>query len=139
MNPLGLLLLLVALPAFARTEISGTALIIDGDSLNVVSGSKYTSVRLFGIAAPELNEPGGKAALDFLERFAEGKPVRCVLEPRRIEQFEIGTCFVGGRDIGAAVVKAGLARDCPAYSGGKYRAMENPKSGKLNLPKYCRR
>lgn len=135
----GLLLLLVTLPAFAKTEISGTALVIDGDTINVVSGGRYTPVRLFGIAAPELKEPGGKAALDYLERVAENKPVRCALEAKRIEQFEIGICYVGGRDLSAAMVKAGLARDCPNYSGGRYRALESPKARTLALPKYCQR
>jgi endonuclease YncB( thermonuclease family) len=139
MNPLGLLLFLLALPAFARTEISGTALVIDGDTINVVRDGRYTPVRLFGIAAPELKQPGGKAALDHLERIAENKPVRCVLESKRIEQFEIGTCHVGGRDLSAAMVKAGLARDCPSYSGGRYAALETAKARTLALPDYCRR
>ena len=139
MKPLALLLLLVTLPALAKTEISGTALAIDGDTINVVGGGRYTPVRLFGIAAPELKEAGGKAALDYLERLAEDKPVRCVLESKRLEQFEIGTCYVGGRDLSAAMVKAGLARDCPSYSGGRYRALESAKARKLALPKYCQR
>jgi len=85
-----------------------------------------------------MDQPGGKEATAFLERYAEGKPVRCVLEETRTEKFEIGTCYVGGQDIAAAVVKAGFARDCPSFSGGRYRNLESANSRKLFFPNYCK-
>jgi endonuclease YncB( thermonuclease family) len=138
MKSAGLLLLFAALPAFAQSEITGTCLVIDGDTIHVISGKDTVKVRLHGIAAPEMNQPGGKEATAFLERYAEGKPVRCVLDQRRTSKFVIGTCYVGGQDIAAAVVKAGLARDCPSLSGGKYRAFESPAARKLFFPDYCK-
>jgi endonuclease YncB( thermonuclease family) len=137
MKIVGLLFLLASLPAFAQTEVSGTCLVIDGDTVNVISHSGTIRVRLRGIAAPEINQRGGKEATTFLERYAEGKPVRCVLDEATTSKFEVGTCYVGGQDIAAAVVKAGLARDCPRISGGKYRAIESPQARKLFYPKYC--
>lgn len=139
MKPLALLLLLVALPAFAQSEVSGTCLVIDGDTIHVIKGDDTTKVRLYGIAAPEIDQRGGKEATAFLERLAEGKPVRCVLEASRTSKFEIGTCYVGGKDIAAAVVKAGLARDCPSFSKGKYRSLERPEARNLFFPDYCTR
>jgi micrococcal nuclease len=138
MKTVGLLLLLLSLPALAKTEISGTCLVIDGDTIHVIKNNNTTKVRLHGIAAPEMDQPGGKEATAFLERYAEGKPVRCVLEATKTEKFEIGTCYVGGQDIAAAVVKAGFARDCPSFSGGRYRALESANSRKLFFPNYCR-
>ena len=138
MKTVGLLLLLLSLPALAKSEISGTCLVIDGDTIHVINNASTTKVRLHGIAAPEMDQPGGKQATAFLERFAEGKPVRCVLEESRTEKFEIGTCYVGGQDIAAAVVKAGLARDCPSFSGGRYRPLESANSRKLFFPNYCK-
>jgi endonuclease YncB( thermonuclease family) len=138
MKTLGLLLLLLSLPALAKSEISGTCLVIDGDTIHVIKNGNATKVRLHGIAAPEMDQPGGREATAFLERYAEGKPVRCVLEGTRTEKFEIGTCYVGGQDIAAAVVKAGFARDCPSYSGGRYRALESANSRKLFFPNYCK-
>jgi len=138
MKTVGLLLLLLSLPALAKSEISGNCLVIDGDTIHVMRNGNTTKVRLHGIAAPEMDQPGGKEATAFLERYAEGKPVRCVLEETRTEKFEIGTCYMGGQDIAAAVVKAGFARDCPSYSGGRYRALESANSRKLFFPNYCK-
>jgi micrococcal nuclease len=139
MKIIGLLVLLAAFPAYARSEISGTCLVIDGDSIDVISGGNTTTnVRLYGIAAPEMNQWGGKQAAAFLEKLADGKPVRCVLEETNIRQFEIGTCYVGGQDLAAAVVRAGWARDCPRLSGGKYRTLESPQTTRLFFPSYCK-
>ena len=138
MKTVVLLLHLLSLPALAKNEVSGTCLVIDGDTIHVIRNDNTTKVRLHGIAAPEMDQPGGKEATAFLERYAEGKAVRCVLEETRTEKFEMGTCFVGGQDLAAAVVKAGFARDCPSFSGGKYRNFESAKSRKLFFPNYCR-
>lgn len=139
MKIVGLLFLLIAIPAFARSEISGTCLVIDGDTIHVINGNRTIKVRLQGLAAPETNQQGGKEATAFLERLAEGKPVRCQLDETKTRKFEIGTCYVNGRDIAAAVVEAGLARDCPRLSGGRYQAIERPEAKKLFFPDYCRR
>ena len=138
MKIVGLLFLLASLPAFGQSEISGTCLVIDGDTIHVITDSGTIKVRLHGIAAPETNQRGGKEATAFLERYAEGKRVRCVLDKTRTPKFEVGTCYVGGQDIAAAVVKAGLARDCPRISGGKYRAIEGPNARTLFFPAYCK-
>jgi len=138
MKTVGLLLLLLSLPALAKSEISGNCLVIDGDTIHVMRNGNTTKVRLHGIAAPEMDQPGGKEATAFLERYAEGKPVRCILEETRTEKFEIGTCYMGGQDIAAAVVKSGFARVCPSYSGCRYRALESANSRKLFFPNYCK-
>jgi micrococcal nuclease len=139
MRIIGLIFLLAAFPALAQSEISGTCLVIDGDTIHVITGNGTIKVRLHGIAAPETNQRGGKEATAFLERYAEGKPVRCTLDETKTRKFEIGTCYVGGQDIAAAVIKAGLARDCPRFSGGKYQAIERPEAKKLFFPDYCSR
>ena len=139
MKIVGLLFLFAAFPVFAQSEISGSCLVIDGDTIHVITDRGTIKVRLYGIAAPETNQRGGKEATAFLERYAEGKPVRCILDETKTSKFEIGTCFVGGQDIAAVVVKAGLARDCPRLSGVKYRAIERPEAQKLFFPDYCRR
>ena len=40
-------------------------------------------------------------------------------------------------DIGQAIIEAGLALDCPRYSGGKYAEFEM-KGAANTLPGYCR-
>ena len=138
MRIFSLLILMVTLPAYAQSVVTGTCLVIDGDTINVINGDDTTKVRLRGIAAPEINQLGGKEAAAFLEKFAEGKPVRCVLDESKTKKFEIGTCYVRGQDIAAAVVKAGWARDCARLSGGKYRSLERPEAKKLFYPDYCK-
>jgi hypothetical protein len=36
----------------------------------------------------------------------------------------IGTCYLQGEDVGKAMVRQGLARDCPRFSGGRYDEAE---------------
>jgi hypothetical protein len=41
-----------------------------------------------------------------------------------------------GKDIGTAVIDAGLARDCPRFSGGLYRVLERPEAAGLPYSSY---
>ena len=137
MKTVGLLFLLASLPAFAQSEISGTVHVVDGNTIHVTTDSGTIEVRLQGIAAPEDSQPGGIEATAFLEQYAEGEPVRCTLDGRKFQRLKVGICYVAGRDIAAAVIRAGLARDCPAFSGGRYWPIERPEAQKLLLPDYC--
>lgn len=155
MKTISLLFLLAALPAYAQSdipvipaipvvpdipvtsEITGTVHVIDGSTIHVNNARATVKVRLLGIAAPAIQEEGGKEAAAVLSKVGENKPVRCVLEGKKIQNLEAGICYVDGKDIAAAVVRAGLARDCPALSNGRYWAIERPEAQKLLLPDYC--
>jgi endonuclease YncB( thermonuclease family) len=137
MKTAALLFLLTALPVFAQSEISGTAHVVDGGTIDVVANRSTVKVRLLGIAAPENHQPGGEEATAFLEQYAEGEPVRCALDGTKSQGHDVGICYVAGRDLAAAVIRAGLARDCPARSGGRYWSIERPEAQKLPLPDYC--
>ena len=50
----------------------------------------------------------------------------------------VGWCYLDGQDIAEALVKAGLARDCPRFSRGQYAAAETPAARGLPFPGYCR-
>lgn len=132
-----LLCLFASLPALAQSEISGTAHVLDGNTIQVITDRDTIKVRL-GIAAPENPQSGGNEATAFLEQYAEGEPVRCARDEINLENHEAGVCYVAGRDIAAAVIRAGLARDCPALSGGRYWPIERPEAQKLSLPDYCK-
>src|SRR3569832_1280594 len=137
MKKIGLLCLLVSLPVFAQSEISGMAHVIDGDTIHVTTDHGTIKVRLLGIAAPDNQQSGGNEATAFLEHYAEGEPVHCTLDGTQFQMHEVGICYVAGQDIAAAVIRAGLARDCPAVSGGRYWPIERPEAQKLPLPDYC--
>ena len=107
--------------------------VIDGDTLYVGS----VKIRLEGIAAPELDEPLGPEARDFLTAFALGKRARCDLTGERSFDREVAVCRIDGQDLGRVMVEAGLARDCPHFSGGRYEPFETERSKRLPLPGYC--
>ena len=137
MKIVGLLCLLASLPAFAQSEISGTAHVVDGETIRVTTDHGTIKVRLQGVAAPESQQPGGSEATAFLEQYAEGEPVRCALDGTTFQDRKVGICYVAGRDIAGALIRAGLARECPALSGGRYWSIERPEAQKLPLPDYC--
>lgn len=124
--------------------ISGTAGVKDGDG--ILFGD--VEIRLQGIAAPEDRrgkvDPHGKASTRALEELALGRQVVCYLDGTRANRRPVGVCVLEGRDLGRVMVEIGAARDCPAYSLGRYAASEDQarKSGnnlsiEYSLPPYC--
>ena len=107
--------------------------VIDGDTLFVGP----TKIRLQGIAAPEWDEPFGPEARAFLIAVALGKRARCDLTGERSFDRQVAVCRIDGQDLGRLIVGAGLARDCPRYSGGRYETFEVERSKLLPLPGYC--
>jgi endonuclease YncB( thermonuclease family) len=125
----------------APRQLAGRAHVLDGDTITVGG----VTVRLQGVAAPELEhaglgieqERGGAEAAAFLRQLVEGRTVLCGLTGERTHGREVGVCRLDGRDIGAAVIEAGLARDCPRFSRGRYGKLEKPAATSLPLPGYC--
>jgi micrococcal nuclease len=113
---LALILGLLVSPATAAERLVGRARVIDGDTI-VVDG---VHVRLQGVAVPEVAHPGqpqdelgGPEAQAFVQDPIEGRTVVCEL------------------------TEAGLARDCPRYSHGRYATLEPEAARRLPLPNYC--
>lgn len=126
--------------------ISGIAAARDGD--DVMFGQ--VPVRLQGIAAPEdsrnSQEPGGAEASEHLRNMIEGRYVVCHLDGTTAGQSgrSAGVCYLGLVEINRRQVEAGFARDCPAYSAGRYadaeeraRASGRDLSAIYELPGYC--
>ena len=109
---------------------------LDGDTI-VVGG---IHVRLKGVAAPEVahfgepGEPGGEAAKAFMVELVEGETVVCDLTQERTHGRRVGWCYLDGQDIAEALIRAGLARDCPRFSGGRYAAVEAASSTRAAVP-----
>ena len=122
------------------------ARVVDGDGIAM----GRVEVRLQGIAAPEDRrgrvDPGGKASSEALRQLAEGREVICRLDGTRASSGRpVGRCSVEGMDLGWAMVRAGHARDCPAFSEGDYAEAEalarvegRDLSAIYALPDYCR-
>ena len=117
------------------TRLVGRATVTDGNTLWVAD----QAVRLQGVAAPERSEPGRAAATAFVRELVADREVTCDLaDGTRTRGRVVGVCRVGDRDIGAELIRAGLARDCPRYSKGRYAVLETPAGRQLPLPGYCR-
>jgi endonuclease YncB( thermonuclease family) len=99
---------------------------------------RHHALQLHGVRAPGREEPGGYEALRFTSQFVSGARVSCQLSGARRGGHATATCFADGRDIGAALVAAGLARDCPRESGGDYAQLETERARRsLPLPADC--
>lgn len=109
----------------ASRELRGRAFVIDGDTI-VIRGTK---IRLSGIDAPELDRPWGQRAKWAMVAICKGQEVRARLTGERSFDRLVGTCYLpDGRDIGAELIKQGLAVDFPLFSQGKYRHLETPQA-----------
>ncbi|MDX2102945.1 MAG: hypothetical protein EAZ99_03720 [Alphaproteobacteria bacterium] len=106
--------------ALAQDTSTGHAQAVEGDRLQV----NGRVVRLHGLIAPALKDPGGAEARDLLERVVAGWVVTCHRIGVQRNGLMVAGCEARGRDIGALAVEAGAARDCPAESRGRYREQE---------------
>lgn len=123
-------LLFAAACAQERPAVVGRASVIDGDTLEI----QDRRIRLWGVDAPE----GGQTC-----ETADGRPWRCGqaaanrldahLRDRVVSCFEedtdrygrlVARCQVGGEDVGAWLVRQGLAVRYARYAGNAYHAEE---------------
>lgn len=131
-----LTLLLITLASTASAaDLSGPARAIDGDTIRIGE----TSVRIWGIAAPERSEPGGREATAAMADLLARGQVSCLDSGDRSHGRVVAACTVAGVDIGGAMVASGWARDCPVYSGGAYGLVEARAARLVEyaLPGYC--
>lgn len=110
--------------AWFRAEdivLTGAARIVDGDTL-VVAGRR---VRLAGLDAPEMDQlclregrdyPCGIVARDALRTLLAGREPSCAIEGRDRYGRDLGRCSVAGADLGADLVRRGLAVAYGAYT-----------------------
>jgi len=101
--------------------LKGKAYVIDGDTIIV----SKTKIRLAGIDAPELDQPWGQKSKWEMVKICKGHVLDIKLTGETTYDRLVGYCYLpDGRDIGAEIVKAGLALDGGYYSKGKYRHLE---------------
>ena len=110
-------------------KIKGKAYVIDGDTIRIGS----TKIRLAGIDAPEEDQPWGRKSKWAMYEICKGQVITVELDGTRSYDRLVGTCYLpDGRDIGAEIVKCGLALDLPEFSHGKYRRFE-PQGARRRL------
>ena len=115
------LIFVFLLSSIASADISGTALIVDGDTITI-SGNK---IRLSGIDTPEKNQTCRKAgvtwrcgyeATETLRNWTYTKEVRCIGDTKDRYGRLIANCFVDGYNVNARLVYEGLALAYRKYS-----------------------
>lgn len=136
-----LLLVLVGLLAFSparATDLSGTARIIDGDTLAVAG----VTVRLFGIDAPERKQTCGDAAEKWdcgtaatlaLTILIDGRAIACQSVNKDRYARTVARCSVGGADLGAELVRQGLALAYVAYSKDYVPQEREAQTGRIGM------
>ena len=121
---------LLALLGGHTDAISGHVRVIDGDTIVLTDTNMH--IRLNGVDAPEVVHPGYDHDDDFgpesraeMRRIVGDQVVRCQLNGERSYERLVGICFLpDGTDIGAEIVRRGLALDCARWSHDRYRALE---------------
>ena len=110
-------------------ELRGKAYVIDGDTIVI----KRKKIRLAGVDAPELDQPWGQTAKWAMVALCRGQVVTAKLNGGSSKDRLVATCYLpDGRDIGAELIKQGLALDWGHFSGGSYRHLE-PKGVRRKL------
>ncbi|MDR9394787.1 MAG: hypothetical protein RI571_10815 [Roseovarius sp.] len=106
----------------------------DGDTIEVAG----QPIRIEGLHAPETDTEAGRETARFVTAMLSGRPVTCFLSGEETFDRKVGVCFENGEDIAARIIMAGLGRDCPAFSGGRYAQLETASVKALGeLPGYC--
>lgn len=109
--------------------------ITDGDTLKVGS----TIYRLWGIDAPEAKQncpdgwPAGHMATTKLLQLVEGRPVICDAKDRDRYGRTVAVCRVGGEDLGAIMVREGMAWAFAKYSSDYVGQEARAKAANLGV------
>jgi endonuclease YncB( thermonuclease family) len=115
------LIVLSLLSSVVTADISGTALVVDGDTI-AISGMK---IRLSGIDTPERKQTCRKAGVTWkcgyevtetLRRWTYTKEVRCIGDEKDRYGRLIADCFVDGYNVNARLVYEGMALAYRKYS-----------------------
>jgi len=102
-------------------KLVGRAWVIDGDTIAI----NRIKIRLAGIDAPELDQPWGRKSKWKMVEICKGNTIHVELTGETSYDRLVGTCYLpDGTDIGAEIIKAGLALDGSYYSQGKYLHLE---------------
>jgi hypothetical protein len=136
-----LLVMVLALPLigalrewFCQTRVAGIVTAVPGGDL-VRIGETHIRLEEIVVQAPSQAGP----ALRFMESEILGQWVSCRGCQREAGATVTGWCVLkDGSRLGQRLVEAGLARDCPAISGGHYAAFQVGDAASIPLPDRCR-
>jgi micrococcal nuclease len=108
--------------------------VVDGDTYFFQTANETLKVRMFGIDAPEGNQPFGKESKEFISKYLY-KDATLVTHGHDQYKRTLGTLFIDGQDINLVSVKGGYSWHYKRYLNDKQyaEAQENAKKLKLGL------
>jgi len=114
------LLLVLASPASAETLEGKVVGIVDGDTIDILDGAKKQHrIRFDGIDAPERGQPFAAKSKSCLSNLVFGKTVRVALKSKDRYDRDVGRISIDGRDVGLAMLEAGMAWHFTKYDQSK--------------------
>lgn len=111
--------------ALGAPNLTGAAVVVDGDTFDIDG----TRIRLWGVDAIEsaqrcfingVSWDCGAEATKALQEHLNGQKVDCTSQYKDPFGRTVAKCKVKGEDLGAWLVKTGMAVDFPRYSNGAY-------------------
>jgi endonuclease YncB( thermonuclease family) len=99
----------------------------DGDTVVVSMGEGTVTVRIWGIDAPESDQPYGPYATQAVRKVAKGEPCRLIVRDRDRYGRVIGRVITTGErklDVGLSLVHSGYAWACTRYASGTHNIQE---------------
>jgi endonuclease YncB( thermonuclease family) len=107
--------------ASPREEFAGVVRrVVDGDTLHLHGVAE--PLRLWGVDAPELGEPGGFKSADHLQSLVAGRRLAC--KEMDIDRYQriVARCLIAetGEEVNALMIEQGGAAEYVHYTGGYY-------------------
>jgi endonuclease YncB( thermonuclease family) len=126
-----------ALLALWNASATAQTSVTDGDTIRL-NGIAW---RLYGIDAPESAQwcgdyPAGARAARTLEQLVAGAAVACELRDRDRYGRSVGICRAGNRDLGANMVRLGMAWAFVRYSSDYVSQEEKAKGERLGVHRH---
>ena len=109
--------------------------VIDGDTVHVFSKGEVLKVRLVEIDTPEMDQPHGKEAKEYLENLLKDGYINLDISGTDIYKRKLGRIYWKEKDINRLMVKSGHAWVYDKYVTDKtfYEEQNYAKSRKLGL------
>jgi endonuclease YncB( thermonuclease family) len=129
------LLVLIVSVAYADSEIRGTVVgVHDGDTVTVLTRDRQQfRIRLYGIDAPETNQPFGDRSKRYLSDLVFNKQVRVLVKGEDGYGRTIGILYIGRISINAKMVRDGYAWAYVKYSRQYVPQEKQARSAKRGL------
>ncbi len=110
----------LAPPAPAGTLEGQVVGIVDGDTIDILdSAKKQHRIRFDGIDAPERGQPFSRRSQSTLSELVFGKTVKVELKGTDRYDRDVGRIYIEGRDVGLAMLEAGMAWQFTKYDQSK--------------------